>query len=183
MFKVRLNVAGTTCWYSVCDVVTAGSLEAKSSEFSCRAVNSHRPKLYLLLLIGEFCESFKTCLPASLVQSGSITFVTTRNAVKSTIQSKCFVTEADDRLCLQLHTVGLRQFSVILRLLYDSSSNSTFLFHLHISFNSRLHIRSRRVFWNRVSLRSCSLCRPRNISFHLMPLEATPSTTQAGKMS
>ena len=45
---VRLNVAGTTCWYSVYEVVTTGSLEAKSSEFKCRAVNGRRPKWYLL---------------------------------------------------------------------------------------------------------------------------------------
>ena len=32
-------------------------------------------------------------------------------------------------------------------ILYDSPSNYSFVFNFHVSFNSKLHIRSRRVFF------------------------------------
>jgi len=58
--------------------------------------------------LANFKFNFKTCLPANLLQSGSITFAIFRHAAKSTIQSTYFVAEADDGLCLQLQTFGLR---------------------------------------------------------------------------
>lgn len=63
------------------------------------------------MYIAESCENLKHLLPANLVQTGSVQLCQFATQSQFYHTQYMFLTDADDLLGLQLHTVGPQFFS------------------------------------------------------------------------